>query len=89
MDVKASIGLPHTLWRSRSQHSRKVFTLQTIPSWEDDDYGTSQVGKIVVSLYLLVLQQKRVNARSWNACVNLFQTLTYQKSVVVDLARQG
>jgi len=28
------------------QQGRKVFTLQTIPSWEDDDHGTSQVGKI-------------------------------------------
>ena len=28
------------------QQGRKVFTLQTIPSWEEDDYGTSQVGKI-------------------------------------------
>ena len=28
------------------QQGRKVFTLQTIPSWEDDDYGTNKVGKI-------------------------------------------
>jgi len=28
------------------QQGRKVFTLQTIPSWEDDDYGTNHVGKI-------------------------------------------
>ncbi len=28
------------------QQGRKVFTLQTIPSWEDDDIGTNQVGKI-------------------------------------------
>jgi ribosomal protein S27E len=28
------------------QQGRKVFTLQTIPSWEDDDFGTNQVGKI-------------------------------------------
>jgi hypothetical protein len=28
------------------QQGRKVFTLQTIPSWEDDDVGTNQVGKI-------------------------------------------
>lgn len=27
------------------QQGRKVFTLQTIPSWEDDDYGSSPVGK--------------------------------------------
>ena len=28
------------------QQGRKVFTLQTIPSWEDDDFGPHQVGKI-------------------------------------------
>lgn len=28
------------------QQGRKVFTLQTIPSWEDDDFGNNQVGKI-------------------------------------------
>ncbi|MCH8137214.1 MAG: IS91 family transposase [Proteobacteria bacterium] len=28
------------------QQGRKVFALQTIPSWEDDDFGTNQVGKI-------------------------------------------
>ena len=28
------------------RQGRKVFTLQTIPSWEDDDYGTNQVGKM-------------------------------------------
>jgi len=28
-----------------SQQGRKVFTLQTIPSWEDDDFGNNQVGK--------------------------------------------
>jgi ribosomal protein S27E len=28
------------------QQGRKVLTLQTIPSWEDDDYGASHVGKI-------------------------------------------
>jgi hypothetical protein len=25
---------------------RKVLTLQTIPAWEEDDYGTDQVGRI-------------------------------------------
>ena len=28
------------------QQGRKVFTLQTIPSWEDDDFGNNQVGKV-------------------------------------------
>ncbi len=28
------------------QQGRKVFTLQTIPSWEEDDFGTNQVGQI-------------------------------------------
>jgi len=31
------------------QQGRKVFTLQTIPSWEDGDYGSSQVGNIASS----------------------------------------
>ena len=25
---------------------RKVFTLQTIPAWEEDDFGTDQLGRI-------------------------------------------
>jgi len=29
-----------------SQTGRKVLTLQTIPAWEEDGYGTDQLGRI-------------------------------------------
>ncbi len=28
------------------RQGRKLFTLHTIPSWEDDDYATNQIGKM-------------------------------------------
>jgi len=46
------------------QQGRKVFTLQTIPSWEDDDYGGNQVGKIAGFSLHAGVATKPVNVRS-------------------------
>jgi hypothetical protein len=59
---------------------RKVFTLQTIPSWEDDDYGTNQVGKWLASPCMRVWQQKRVSVKSWYDCVAISLAPPYQKN---------
>ncbi len=51
------------------QQGRKVFTLQTIPSWEDDDYGTNQVGKIAgFSLHAGVATKTRERKKLERLC---------------------
>jgi hypothetical protein len=66
------------------QQGRKVFTLQTIPSWEDDDFGTNQVGKIAgFSLHAGVATKTRERKkleRYWNGCVAISPARRYQKN---------
>jgi hypothetical protein len=51
------------------QQGRKVFTLQTIPSWEDDDFGTNQVGKIAgFSLHAGVATKTRERKKLERLC---------------------
>ena len=51
------------------QQGRKVFTLQTIPSWEDDDYGDNQVGKIAgFSLHAGVATKTRERKKLERLC---------------------
>ncbi len=51
------------------QQGRKVFTLQTIPSWEDDDFGTNQVGKIAgFSLHAGVATKTRERRKLERLC---------------------
>lgn len=51
------------------QQGRKVFTLQTIPSWEDDDYGGNQVGKIAgFSLHAGVATKTRERKKLERLC---------------------
>ena len=51
------------------QQGRKVFTLQTIPSWEDDDFGNNQVGKIAgFSLHAGVATKTRERKKLERLC---------------------
>ena len=51
------------------QQGRKVFTLQTIPSWEDDDYGSSPVGKVAgFSLHAGVATKTRERKKLERLC---------------------
>jgi ribosomal protein S27E len=51
------------------QQGRKVFTLQTIPSWEDDDFGINQVGKIAgFSLHAGVATKTRERKKLERLC---------------------
>jgi hypothetical protein len=51
------------------QQGRKVFTLQTIPSWEDDDFGSNQVGKIAgFSLHAGVATKTRERKKLERLC---------------------
>jgi len=51
------------------QQGRKVFTLQTIPSWEDDDFGIQQVGKIAgFSLHAGVATKTRERKKLERLC---------------------
>ncbi|MFT6087474.1 MAG: hypothetical protein ACJA11_002726 [Glaciecola sp.] len=51
------------------QQGRVVFTLETIPSWEDDDFGTNQVGKIAgFSLHAGVATKTRERKKLERLC---------------------
>jgi hypothetical protein len=51
------------------QQGRVVFTLQTIPSWKDDDFGTNQVGKIAgFSLHAGVATKTRERKKLERLC---------------------
>jgi len=51
------------------QQGRKVFTLQTIPSWEDDGFGANQVGKIAgFSLHAGVATKTRERRKLERLC---------------------
>ena len=51
------------------KQGRKVFTLQTIPSWEDDDFGSNQVGKIAgFSLHAGVATKTRERKKLERLC---------------------
>ena len=51
------------------QQGRKVFTLQTIPSWEDDDFGNNQVGKVAgFSLHAGVATKTRERKKLERLC---------------------
>ena len=51
------------------QQGRKVFTLQTIPPWEDDDFGTDRLGKIAgFSLHAGVATKTRERKKLERLC---------------------
>ncbi|MFT6087467.1 MAG: hypothetical protein ACJA11_002719 [Glaciecola sp.] len=51
------------------QQGREVFTLQTFSSWEDDDFGTNQVGKIAgFSLHAGVATKTRERKKLERLC---------------------
>jgi|TARA_B110000503_G_scaffold135796_1_gene217007 hypothetical protein len=51
------------------QQGRKVFTLQTIPSWEDDDFGNNRVGKVAgFSLHAGVATKTRERKKLERLC---------------------
>ena len=51
------------------QQGRKVFTLQTIPAWEDDDFGNNQIGKVAgFSLHAGVATEARQRKKLEKLC---------------------
>jgi hypothetical protein len=70
------------------RQGHKVFTLQTIPSWEDGDYGTNQVGKMAGFSLHAGVATKRVNVRSWNDCVAI-SLLLIRKIPGADFSGNG
>ncbi len=62
------------------RQGRKLFTLQTILSWEDDDYATNQIGKMAGFSLNGGVATKRVNVRSWNDCAAISLASSYQKN---------
>ena len=63
---------------------RKVFTLQTIPAWEEDDFGTDQLGRIGgFSLHAGVAVNTRERKKLERIClggpVGIFPVPHYQK----------
>ena len=66
------------------QTGRKVLTLQTIPAWEEDDYGTDQLGRIGgFSLHAGVAVKTRERKKLERIClggpVGIFPVPHYQK----------
>jgi hypothetical protein len=61
------------------QQGRKAFTLQTIPSWEDDD-RFAQVAKESVSACMPESRHRPGNGRSWNGYADIFQDQRYQRN---------
>jgi hypothetical protein len=71
-----------------SQKGRKVFTLQTIPSWEDDDFGTNQVGKIAgFSLHAGVATKTRERRKLERLCRYISRPAVSEKRLA--LTSQG
>jgi hypothetical protein len=72
------------------QQGRKVFTLQTIPSWEDDDFGTNQVGKIAgFSLHAGVATKTREREKTGALVPLYFPPCGIRKATGADFAGQG
>ncbi len=72
------------------QQGRKVFTLQTIPSWEDDDFGTNQVGKIAgFSLHAGVATKTRERKKLERLCRYISRPAVSEKATGTDFAGQG
>jgi hypothetical protein len=70
------------------QQGRKVFTLQTIPSWEDDDFGTNQVGKIAgFSLHAGVATKTRERKKLERLCRYISRPAASEKRLA--LTSQG
>lgn len=70
------------------QQGRKVFTLQTIPSWEDDDFGTNQVGKIAgFSLHAGVATKTRERKKLERLCRYISRPAVSEKRLA--LTSQG
>lgn len=66
------------------QQGRKVFTLQTIPSWEDDDYGSSQVGKIAgFSLHAGVATKTRERKKLERLCRYIARPAVSEKRLAI------
>ncbi len=71
------------------QQGRKVFTLQTIPSWEDDDYGSSPVGKAAgFSLHAGVATKTHERKKLERLCRYL-SPRRIRKTPGADLSRNG
>ena len=70
------------------QQGRKVFTLQTIPSWEDDDFGSNQVGKIAgFSLHAGVATKTRERKKLERLCRYISRPAVSEKRLA--LTSQG
>lgn len=70
------------------QQGRKVFTLQTIPSWEDDDFGANQVGKIAgFSLHAGVATKTRERRKLERLCRYISRPAVSEKRLA--LTSQG
>jgi hypothetical protein len=70
------------------QQGRKVFTLRAIPSWEDDDFGTNQVGKIAgFSLHAGVATKTRERKKLERLCRYISRPAVSEKRLA--LTSQG
>lgn len=66
------------------QQGRKVFTLQTIPSWEDDEFGNNQVGKIAgFSLHAGVATKTRERMKLERLCRYISRPAVSEKRLAV------
>ena len=73
---------------------RKVFTLQTIPAWEEDDFGTDQLGRIGgFSLHAGVAVNTRERKKLERIClggpVGIFPAPHYRCAVGADRSGDG
>ena len=73
---------------------RKVFTLQTIPAWEEDDFGTDQLGRIGgFSLHAGVAVNTRERKKLERIClggpVGIFPVPHYRCAVGADKSGDG
>ena len=76
------------------QTGRKVLTLQTIPAWEEDDYGTDQLGRIGgFSLHAGVAVKTRERKKLERIClggpVGIFPVPHYRCAVGADKSGDG
>jgi len=66
------------------QQGRKVFTLQTTPSWEDYDYGSSQVGKAAgFSLHAGVATKTRERKKLERLCRYISRSAVSEKRLAL------
>ncbi|MFT5577938.1 MAG: hypothetical protein ACI9WS_000690 [Paraglaciecola psychrophila] len=66
------------------QQGRKVFTLQTIPSWEGDDYGSRQVGKAAgFSLHVGVATKTRERKKLERLCRYISRSAVSEKRLAL------